>query len=121
MAAEFWSNAGRQGLNGAEPTWRLPAGKYDVVSLNLTEIEPGNRWGFELSWPGELGDFEIKPGRTTAFKIGPPFETRGSMGTSCRNPDVHRSFRAGGTGGRAGQRCCLQERRRGRPNPPSGS
>jgi hypothetical protein len=75
-------------VNGVEPTWRLPAGKYYLRSLNLTEIEQGNRWRFELTKPGELKDFEIKPGRATTIKIGPPFQARGMFLRFAYSPDV---------------------------------
>ncbi len=47
VAAKFWSDAGPQEVNGVKPTWRLPAGKYYLRSLNLTEIEQGNRWAIQ--------------------------------------------------------------------------
>ncbi|MEN6429150.1 MAG: sigma-70 family RNA polymerase sigma factor [Phycisphaerales bacterium] len=88
VAAEFWSDAGPQEVNGVMPTWRLPAGKYYLRSLNLTETERGNRWMFKMTKPGELDDFEIKPGRTTSLKIGPPFQARGMFRRFAYNPDV---------------------------------
>jgi len=88
VAAEFWSDAGPQEVNGVQPTWRLPAGKYYLRSLNLTETEQGNRWAFKLTTPGELGDFEIKPGQTTRLRIGPPFQARGMFRRFAYNPDV---------------------------------
>lgn len=88
VAAEFWSDAGPQEVNGVQPTWRLPAGKYYLRSLNLTEIEQGNRWVFKLTTPGELDDFEIKPGQTTRLKIGPPFQARGMFRRFAYSPDA---------------------------------
>jgi hypothetical protein len=88
VAAEFWSVAGPQEVNGVEPTWRLPAGKYSLRSLSLTEIERGNRWGFKLTSPGELDDFEIKPGQTTTLQVGPPFQARGMFRRFAYSPDV---------------------------------
>jgi hypothetical protein len=88
VAAEFWSDAGAQEVNGVQPTWRLPAGKYYLRSLNLTETEQGNRWAFKLTTPGEPKDFEIKPGQTTKIKIGPPFQARGMLRRFAYNPDV---------------------------------
>jgi hypothetical protein len=75
-------------VNGVEPTWRLPAGKYYLRSLNLTEIEQGNRWRFELTSPGGLKDFEIKPDLTTTLRIGPPFQARGMFRRGAYNPNV---------------------------------
>jgi hypothetical protein len=88
IAAEFWSDAGPQEVNGVRPTWRLPAGKYYLRSLHLTETEQGNRWAFKLTAPGGLKDFEIKPGQTTKLKIGPPFQARGVFRRFAYNPDV---------------------------------
>lgn len=88
VAADFWSDAGPQEVNGVRPTWRLPAGKYYTRSLDLTETDGGNRWAFEMTEPGGLDDFEIKPGQTTKLKIGPPFQARGSLRRYPYNPDV---------------------------------
>ena len=41
VAADFWSDAGPQEVNGVRPTWRLPAGRYYTRSLNLTETTAG--------------------------------------------------------------------------------
>ena len=41
---------------------------------------------------GQLGDFEIRPGETTAFKIGPPFQVRASMRRFGKASDVSISF-----------------------------
>jgi hypothetical protein len=88
VTAQFWSDAGPHEVNGVEPTWRLPAGKYYLRSLNLTEIEQGNRWRFELTSPGGLKDFEIKPDLTTTLRIGPPFQARGMFRRGAYNPNV---------------------------------
>ncbi len=88
VAAEFWSDAGPQEVNGVKPTWRLPAGRYYLRSLHLTETESGNRWAFNLTSPGELKAFEIKPGLTTRIAIGPPFQARGTFRRFAYNPDV---------------------------------
>jgi RNA polymerase sigma-70 factor (ECF subfamily) len=98
---ELWSNAGRQRLSGAGQAWRLPAGRYGVAALDLTEIEGGDRWVFEMfrAEAGQLKDFEIKPGRTTAFKVGPPFQIRASMERLVRNPDVTVGFELRGQAG----------------------
>jgi hypothetical protein len=88
IAARFWSDAGPQEVNGVNPTWRLPAGRYYLRSMDLTEVEQGNRWAFKLTRPGELESFEIKPGQTTAIKIGPPFQARGMFRRFAYSPDV---------------------------------
>jgi len=84
----LWSDAARQRLSGSEGQWRLPAGRYAVVSLELTETDSaGNRWTFKTSkaGTGKLGDFEIGPGESTSFRIGPPFRIRTSMERSGEN------------------------------------
>jgi len=98
---ELWSDAGPQRLSSSGGTWRLPAGRYGAVALNLTEIEAGNRWVFEMSKgaAGQLKDFEIKPGQSTTFKIGPPFQSRASMKRFGRNPDVTVDFELRGQAG----------------------
>ncbi len=114
IAAEFWSDAGPMEVNGVQPTWRLPAGKYYLRSLNLTEIEQGHRWGFKLTSPGELEDFEIKPGQTTKVRIGPPFQARGAMGTYFHNPTATvRMYLEG----RAGERYSAEVTKNGRAVP----
>jgi hypothetical protein len=101
VTLELWSDVGRQKLSGAEKLWRLPAGRYAVVSLNLTETDAADRWAFAMSGAraGRLKDFEIKPGQTTAFKIGPPFEVKGSMKRYGDNPFVTVGFELQGQGG----------------------
>jgi RNA polymerase sigma factor (sigma-70 family) len=98
---ELWSDAGRQRLHASGGTWRLPAGRYGVVSLKLIEIDAGNHWEFEMfrAEAGQLKDFEIKPGQTTTFKIGPPFQIRGSMERPPRNPGVTVGFELRGQAG----------------------
>jgi len=88
IAASLWSDAGPQEVNGVAPTWRLPAGRYYLRTLKLTETEGDARWGFKLTSPGGLEDFEVKPGRTTRIKIGPPFQARGILRRFAYNPDV---------------------------------
>jgi hypothetical protein len=61
-----------------------------VVELELTEPDSaGNRWTFDTikarAWEGELGDFEIRPGRTTSIQIGPPFQIKTFMKDAGRN------------------------------------
>jgi hypothetical protein len=72
-----------------------------VVSLRLTQIDAGDSWAFEMfrAEAGQLKDFEIKPGQTTAFKIGPPFEVKASMKRYGDNPSVTVGFELQGQGG----------------------
>ena len=86
----LWSDAIHQRVSGSDGRWRLPAGKYSVVELELTEPDSeGNKWTFDTikarAWAGELGDFEIRPGETTSFRIGPPFKIRTFMKDTGRN------------------------------------
>jgi RNA polymerase sigma-70 factor (ECF subfamily) len=98
---DLWSNAGWQRLSGSGGTWRLPTGRYGVAALTLTESEGGDRWVFEMfrAEAGQLKDFEIKPGQTTTFKIGPPFQIRAAMERLVRNPDVRVRFELRGQAG----------------------
>lgn len=83
-----WSDASHQRVSGSNGNWLLPAGKYSVVKLELTESDSeGNRWTFHAgrAWAGQLGDFEIRPGQTTSFRIGPPFQIKTFMKDSGRN------------------------------------
>ncbi len=86
----LWSDATHQCVSGSNGKWLLPTGKYSVVELELTEPDSeGNRWTFDTikarAWAGELGDFEIRPGETTSFQIGPPFQARTFMKDAGRN------------------------------------
>jgi hypothetical protein len=86
----LWSDAGHQRVSGSNGKWLLPAGKYSVVELELTEPDSqGNRWTFDTikarAWEGQLGDFEIRPGQTTSFQIGPPFQIKTFMKDAGRN------------------------------------
>ncbi len=86
----LWSDAVHQRLSGSNGRWLLPAGKYSAVELELTEPDSaGNRWTFDTikarAWAGELGDFEIRPGRTTSIQIGPPFQIKTFMKDAGRN------------------------------------
>ncbi len=89
----LWSDAIHQRVSGLNGRWLLPAGKYSVVELELTEPDSaGNRWTFDTikskAWVGELGDFEIRPDQTTSFKIGPPFKVKAFMKDAKRNAAV---------------------------------
>ena len=82
----LWSDAGHQQLFSSKGKWRLPAGKYSAVELKLVETDSGgNKWLFDTerarggAGAGKLGAFEVKPGETTSFEIGPPFQARTSM------------------------------------------
>jgi hypothetical protein len=84
----LWSDAGHQHVSGSNGKWLLPAGRYSVVELELTEPDSqGNRWTFHSgqAWAGQLGDFEIKPGQTTSFQIGPPFQIKTFMNDAGNN------------------------------------
>jgi hypothetical protein len=86
----LWSDAVHQRVSGSNSRWLLPAGKYSVVQLELAEKDSeGNRWTFDTiksrAWAGELGDFEIRPGQTTSFRIGPPFQVKSFMKDTDRN------------------------------------
>ena len=98
---EIWSNAGRQRLSGSGGTWRLPAGRYGVASLDLTEVEGGGRWVFEMfrAEAGQLKDFEIKPGQTTTLQDRPAVPDPGVPGEARPQSRRHGSFRLRGQGG----------------------
>jgi hypothetical protein len=79
----LWSDAGHQRLISSRGKWLVPAGKYTVVELELTETDSaGNKWTFDTSrvrggaGKGVLGDFEVRPDETTSFQIGPPFQIK---------------------------------------------
>jgi hypothetical protein len=89
----LWSDAGHQRVSGSNGSWLLPAGKYSVVELELTEPDSeGNKWTFDTlkarAWEGQLGDFQIRPGQTTSFRIGPPFQVKTFMRDAERNAVV---------------------------------
>ncbi len=86
----LWSDAIHQRVSGSDGRWLLPAGKYSAVELELTVPDSdGNRWTFDTikarAWHGKLGDFEIRPGQTTSFRIGPPFKIKTFMKDTDRN------------------------------------
>jgi len=78
---QLWSDAARQMLSGPhQKTWQLPAGKYIASPIEFRHVDTsGYRWIFRSSEVGSLKDFEIKPGETTAFRIGPPFSIKTSV------------------------------------------
>lgn len=84
----LWSDSAHQRLRGSGSKWRVPAGKYGVVSLELTEKDSaGNLWAFKIdkAGQGELGDFEVRPGEATSLRIGPPFRVKTFMNRSGPN------------------------------------
>jgi len=96
----LWSDAAQQRLSSFRGKLSLPAGRYAIVSLELTKSDSGDRWTFDMSKEtGQLGDFEIRPGETTSFKIGPPFQVRASMRRFGKAPDVSISFDLEGQAG----------------------
>jgi len=98
----LWSDAARQQISGSGKDWNLPAGRYALVTMELTETDAaGDRWAFKIAkaGAGPLGDFEIRPGRTTSFQIGPPFQTRSFMENRQGNVIVGFDLK-----GRAGER-----------------
>jgi len=97
----LWSNMAHQYLQGSRGTWRLPAGRYAAVSLELNEEDSGALWTFEMGKTGAglLADFEIRPGESTAVKIGPPFQVRASMRRYSRDVSITFSLE-----GQAGER-----------------
>ena len=75
-----WSDIAHQLLSGSKQEWRLPAGKYTALSIELNQTDSsGSRLTFRSSpETGKLKDFEIRPGETTVFRIGPPFSIKTS-------------------------------------------
>ena len=86
----LWSDVAHQFLQGSRGTWRLPAGRYSAIALELNEEDSGARWTFEMgkTRSGLLGEFEIRPGESTAVKIGPPFQIRASMRRYSQNVSI---------------------------------
>ena len=97
----LWSDAAQQRPSSAGGKLRLPAGRYSLVTLDLTEADSTDRWTFVMAkhGAGPLRDFEIKLGQTTAFKIGPPFQVQTSMQRYGQNADVTVGFELQGQGG----------------------
>ena len=105
VAVRLWSDAGHQHLTSSNGKLRLPAGKYSAVELKLTERDAnGNKWLFDTekarggAGAGELGAFEVHPGETTSFEIGPPFQIKTSMDKKGRDAQIRYYLR-----GRAGE------------------
>jgi len=75
---KFWPDAAAQYGFYLEKSWQLPAGKYAAIFMVLHKRDSsGNEWTFSISGKkGKLDDFEIRPGETTSFKIGPPFQIK---------------------------------------------
>jgi hypothetical protein len=67
------SENGSPELRGSDGQWLLPAGEYSAEFLGLTQPDnAGEEWTL-MSWEcGKLRHFEIRPGQTQSFKIGPP-------------------------------------------------
>ncbi len=99
----LWSDVGQQRLSGVGGKFNLPAGRYGVVSLELTKKDAGgSRWTFDMrerAGAGRLGSFEVRPGETTSFKIGPPFQIRTTMKRYGDSPDVMVDLDYEGQGG----------------------
>ena len=86
----LWSDVAHQFLRGSRGTWRLPAGRYATLALELNEENSGALWTFEMgkAGAGSLGDFEIRPGESTDVKIGPPFQVRASLRRYSQNVSI---------------------------------
>ena len=72
---KLWSEAADQYLFSSEGCWQIPAGSYSALFVELNEMDSEeNIWTFSSRLnTGSLRNFEIRPGQTTSFKIGPPF------------------------------------------------
>jgi hypothetical protein len=86
----LWSDTAHLRLTGPGAKWRVPAGKYGVVSLELTETDSaGKQWTFRSSKAStktpKLAAFEVRPGESVSFRVGPPFQIRTSMRQSGAN------------------------------------
>jgi hypothetical protein len=111
----LWSDAARQQISGSGQNWNLPAGRYAAVTMELTETDDaGDRWAFKMAkaGAGPLGDFEIRPGETTSFRIGPPFQIRSFMENRQGNVLVGFDLK-----GRAGERYVPGATRNGKEVP----
>jgi hypothetical protein len=97
--ARLWSDTACQWLQGSGIK-RVPAGRYGAVMLELTERDASaDKYVFSIDkgGAGQLSDFEVRPGETTSFKFGPPFQIKTSMERSGEN--VMLSFSLKGQGG----------------------
>jgi len=84
----LWSDAAHQRLRGLGSKWRIPAGTYRVMSLELTEKDSaGNLWAFKTDKAGqdETGLFKVRPDEATSLRIGPPFKIKTFMDRSGPN------------------------------------
>lgn len=111
----LWSDAARQQISGSGRDWNLPAGRYAAITMELTETDTaGDRWVFKMAkaGAGPLDDFEIRPGETTSFRIGPPFQTRSFMENRQGNVLVGFDLK-----GRAGERYVPGATRNGKEVP----
>ncbi len=82
------SDIAHQQLSGSTGKWSLPAGRYGVVSLELTEKDSaGNQWTLKNKSEGlsKLGNFEIRPGKSTSFQIGGPLQIKTTMERDGKN------------------------------------
>jgi hypothetical protein len=76
------SDTAYQQLSGSAGKWTLPAGRYGVVSLELNEKDSESKqWTLKnkSAGSGKLGNFGIRPGESTSFQIGGPFQIKTTM------------------------------------------
>ena len=75
---ELWSDSGIHTLRTGKAPWRLPAGTYSAVTLELwTRGEAGKEWRLSSARsPGDMEAFTIEPNATTSFRAGPPLTDR---------------------------------------------
>jgi hypothetical protein len=97
----LWSDAGPRRVVGMIHKLPLPAGRYSAVDLELTETETDGRWTFAMGrgGAGALRDFAIRPGETTAFEIGPPFQARTTLERYGERPEAIVGFELEGRAG----------------------
>lgn len=68
------SEAGPLVLSGPGGKWEVPEGTYtwgEQLSISKADAS-GARWTLSLSSPGPPEKFEVRAGKTTALKVGPP-------------------------------------------------
>ena len=76
-----------QRLSGPTGKWRLPAGKYKTLRVELGRLTPdGVRWSlrggglYQMSAGlGQLTQFEIRPEEILTIRAGPPLTTRADV------------------------------------------